>query len=123
MSEQGADRSQHQEQSDTEVVTLGEVVDALLADLPHHQAGRTARTVVSGAKMRAVVIALREGAEMAEHDAPPAATLQVLRGEVTVVGGDQEWRLSEGRLLPIPPARHSVQAHTDAAVLLTVALD
>lgn len=123
MSEQGDAQSAFQEASDTAVVTLAELAAALVADLPNHPAGRTARTVVSGAKMRAVVIALREGVEMAEHDAPPAATLHVVAGEVTVSGGGREWRVSQGQLLPVPPERHAVHAHTDAVVLLTVALD
>ena len=105
-----------------EPLLLSEVADRLLADLPNHTAGRTARTVVSGAVMRAVVIALRNGVEMAEHDSPPAATLHCLRGKVTLRAGDREWPLDPGELVPVPPQRHAVVAHEDSAFLLTVAL-
>jgi quercetin dioxygenase-like cupin family protein len=105
-----------------ETVALTETADALLADLPHHAAGRTARTVVSGPLMRAVVLALRDGVEMAEHDAPAAATLFCIRGRVTLRTQDDEWTLDAGELVPVPAQRHAVVAHADSAVLLTVAL-
>jgi quercetin dioxygenase-like cupin family protein len=121
--DQHGDRPHGHESHETpESVLLEELGDALIADLPNHPAGRAAKTVLSGTVMRAVVVALQEGAEMSEHDSPPAATLYVIRGRVTVRAGDREWRLQPGQLVPIPPQRHSVEAHTDAAMLLTVAL-
>jgi quercetin dioxygenase-like cupin family protein len=114
--------------SHSEVHSSGDVVDlaglarGLVADLPEHKQGRHARTVLSGPRMRAAVIALAAGAELAEHESPPAATLYVVTGRVTLRAGEQEWSLTAGQLVPIPPARHSVQAHEDAAILLTVAL-
>ena len=103
-------------------VALRDVADELIADLPHHHAGRTARTLVTGASLRATVIALAAGAELAEHDPPHAATLQVLRGTVRLRAGEREWPLTEGQLATIPSERHSVQADTDSAFLLSVAL-
>ena len=103
-------------------VELADLADALIEDLANHSAGRTAKTILSGTVMRAVVVALREGTEMGEHDSPPAATVQVLKGRVTLKAGEKEWLLEPGQLVPVPPQRHSVLAHTDAAVLLTVAL-
>jgi quercetin dioxygenase-like cupin family protein len=104
------------------MVVLSELGEALIADLRSHPAGRTARTILSGPKMRAVVIALSEGSALAEHDSPPAATIQVVRGKVTLAAGDKEWTVYQGQLMPIPAQRHSVRAHVDSAVLLTVAL-
>ena len=77
---------------------------------------------MTGPSMRATVIALAEGAEMAEHEAPTAATLQVLSGEAELVAGDDRWTVTAGQVIAIPPRRHSLRARTDAAVLLTVAL-
>jgi quercetin dioxygenase-like cupin family protein len=105
-----------------EMVVLSELADTLIADLPNHPAGRTARTILSGTVMRAVVIALADGAEMSEHDSPPAATLYVIRGQVTLRTGEREWPVNPGQLVPIPPRRHAVVAHADSAILLTVAL-
>ena len=112
----------HESHENPEVVALGDLAGALLADLPNHPAGRAAKTILSGTVMRATMIALRGGEEMAEHDSPPAATLQVLRGEVTLKSGMRTWRLTEGHLAPIPPERHGVEAHADSVILLSVAL-
>lgn len=112
----------HESHENPDLVVLSELADALVADLPNHPAGRTAKTILSGTVMRAVVVALKEGAEMSEHDSPPAATLYVIKGRVTVRSGDREWPVQPGQLMPIPPQRHAVQAHADSAFLLTVAL-
>ena len=67
-------------------------------------------------------MALAAGAELAEHDPPPAATLQVLSGSLRLHAGSRSWSLSGADLVPIPRARHGLQAVTDTVVLLTVAL-
>jgi quercetin dioxygenase-like cupin family protein len=103
----------------TDLAALGA---ELLADLAGRSSGHTARTVVAGPSLRAVVMAIAAGAGLAEHEAPPAATLHCLTGEVTLRSGDQEWPLRAGQLVPIPSARHSVEAHSDAVLLLTVSL-
>ncbi|MGZ4436671.1 MAG: LuxR family transcriptional regulator [Nocardioidaceae bacterium] len=105
-----------------EPVELTELADHLLADLPHHPSGRTARTVLAGDALRAVVIALRDGVEMAEHDSPPGAALYCIRGHLTLRSTEREWVVHPGQLVPIPPRRHAVEAHADSAFLLTVAL-
>ena len=112
----------HESHEASGTVSLHELADALLEDLPNHPAGRAAKTILSGTVMRATVIALRGGEEMAEHDSPPAATLYVVKGSVTLRSGSREWPLTEGQLAPIPPERHGVVAHADSAILLTVAL-
>ena len=109
-------------QAESDMTVLTELAEHLIADLHNHRAGRTARTILSGSVMRATVIALKEGAELSEHDSPAAATLQVVKGRVTLHAGEREWTLAPGQLIPIPPQRHSVTAHADSAFLLTVAL-
>jgi quercetin dioxygenase-like cupin family protein len=112
----------HESHETPEMVLLPELAEALLADLPNHSAGRTAKTIMSGTVMRAVVVALKEGEEMSEHDSPSGATLYLIKGAVTLRAGDREWPVQPGQLLPVPPQRHSVEAHADSAFLLTVAL-
>ena len=69
-------------------------------------------------------MAFTPGGALGEHDAPPAATLQVLRGRALLKAGDDEWDLGAGELVPIPQARHSLEVRDeDAVVLLTVAVD
>ncbi|MDT0201509.1 cupin domain-containing protein [Nocardioides sp. AE5] len=105
-----------------EPVNLTALAAELVADLPNHTAGRTAKSVLHGDGQRAVLMALAADAALAEHDAPGPACLQVLQGEVVLIAGDQRWELGAGDLVPIPPVRHSVQARTDAVFLLTIAL-
>ncbi|HSE09327.1 MAG TPA: cupin domain-containing protein [Nocardioidaceae bacterium] len=112
----------HESHDTPGLVALSELAAALIEDLPNHAAGRTAKTILSGTVMRAVVIALKEGTEMSEHDSPPSATVQVLKGRVTLRAGDLRWELEAGQLVPVPPQRHSVRAETDSVFLLTVAL-
>jgi len=106
----------------SEVEQLPRLASELLEQAREHPARRAARTIRSGSSLRATVIALLSGAELAEHDAPPAATLQVLHGEVRLHWQDGERTLEQGEITDIPAARHALLALTDAVVLLTVAL-
>ena len=105
-----------------DVTRLDALTAELLDEARRHDSRRTARTLVSSTSMRATLIALVEGAELSEHESPPAATLQVLTGRVRLHTHDREWSLDGGHLAPIPPQRHGLTALSDAAVLLTVAL-
>ncbi|MER6328994.1 cupin domain-containing protein [Streptomyces sp. NPDC001034] len=86
-------------------------------------AGRSAETVYGGHEhhLRQTLLALTAGTELAEHDSPGEATVLVLHGRVRLLSGDASWDGMAGDLLVVPPARHSLQALEDAAVLLTVA--
>src|SRR3954454_21636556 len=98
------------------MVVLSELAESLIADLPNHPARRTARTVLSEAMMRAVVIALADGVEISEHDSPAAATLYVIKGRVSLRIEHRDWTFSPGQLNPAPPQRHAVVAHADSAI-------
>lgn len=81
--------------------------------------GRSAHLILHDSVLRQAVIALTAGTALDEHNAPQAASLQVLRGRVslTTAGGQQEVRA--GQLHPIPRERHGLLAHEDSVVLLT----
>ena len=114
--------SEHDETCVDSALTLFDLGTALLGEAQAHHSQQSAKTILSGASMRAAVIALAAGAELAEHEAPPAATLQVASGEVELAAGDDRWPMTAGQAIVIPPRRHSLHARTDAVVLLTVAL-
>jgi quercetin dioxygenase-like cupin family protein len=82
---------------------------------------RASTTVVGGHEhvMRQTVIALTAGAALAEHENPGEATLYVIVGRVDLQVGNDTWQARTGDLVEIPPARHSVIAIEDSAVLLT----
>ena len=104
------------------VVLLADLADRLLDTARAHASQRAAETINSGVSMRATVIALVEGAELAEHESPPAATLQVISGQARLNTAGEAWVLHDGEIVAIPPERHALTAITDAVVLLTVAL-
>jgi quercetin dioxygenase-like cupin family protein len=100
-------------------------LDQLATVLLERAAGSPARRAAEslhpfGAGLRQTVLALLAGAELAEHEAPGAASLQVLRGRARLIAGDDGTDLGRHQLAPIPPRRHSLRALEDAVVLLTV---
>lgn len=86
-------------------------------------AARAARTIIARHGLRATLIALRSGHQLAQHDSPGAATILVVEGCVLLRAPTHEWRLSAHDVIAVPPQRHSLLAETDAVVLLTVRLD
>lgn len=105
-----------------DVNSLTELADELLAKARDVNAGRAAHTVYGGQghQLRQTVIALASGHELAEHDSPGEATLQVLVGQVRLGGDSGSVECSAGDVVTIPPERHSLAALQDAVVLLTV---
>jgi quercetin dioxygenase-like cupin family protein len=81
--------------------------------------GRSAHLVLHDGPLRQSVIALRAGAVLDEHNAPPAASLQVLHGRVRITAESGAQELAAGTLQRIPHERHGLLALEDAVVLLT----
>lgn len=80
--------------------------------------GRHAELLVSDGPLRQTVIALRRGERLPEHNSPPAASIQVMRGSLRVTG-QEETELRAGDLEALTHFRHSVEALEDSAFLLT----
>ncbi|MDT3395484.1 cupin domain-containing protein [Streptomyces sp. B1866] len=84
---------------------------------PH---GRSSHLFLRDGPLRQSVIALTSGQELDEHNAPPAASIQVLHGHVRLTGASGETQeLIAGQVLPIPHERHGLRAVEDSVVLLT----
>jgi quercetin dioxygenase-like cupin family protein len=104
-------------------VSLTALVDQQLETARGASSGRSAHTVHAGREhaLRQTLIALAAGRALDDHDSPPEATLQVLRGRVRLATSDDSWEGATGDFLILPSARHSLEALDDSAVLLTVA--
>lgn len=108
-----------------EIRNLNTEGQALLAQARMETSGRASVSLVHDEKQRAVLMGLTAGHGLAEHEAPPAATLQCVTGRVRLyVAGEDgpEWLLDAGDIVAIPQARHGVDVVSDSVVLLTVSL-
>ncbi|GAA2918707.1 MULTISPECIES: cupin [Streptomycetaceae] len=85
--------------------------------------GRSAHLLLRQEPLRQTVIALTSGSALDEHNAPPAASLQVLRGSVRLTAASGDVELMAGVLHPIDQGRHGLLALEDAVVLLTAVND
>lgn len=106
-----------------ETQALAALGEQLLERARSAGAGRAAESVYSGSDnvLRQTMLALTAGTELAEHESPGEATLQVLTGSAELHAGDDVATVEAGQLVAIPPTRHRLLAVGDAVVLLTVA--
>lgn len=101
--------------------SITEIVQQQLG-LAQRASGRSAHTLHGGRDhaLRQTVVVILAGHELAEHESPGEATLQVLHGRVRLNSAHESWEGSAGDYVVIPPERHALAALDDAAVLLTV---
>jgi quercetin dioxygenase-like cupin family protein len=102
-----------------DLATVGAELLIRAADSPNGRATQLVHTA-SDVGLSQVLLALREGSELADHDNPGEATLQVLSGAVRLSAGDDGWSVRAGQLIPIPRRRHAVFAEQDSVCMLTV---
>jgi quercetin dioxygenase-like cupin family protein len=84
--------------------------------------GHTARTLVRESEMSVVLIVMRAGAKIAEHQAQDTSSIHSLAGHIRLRLPDRAIDLPAGHLLVLPPQlTHDVEAVNDAAFLITLA--
>lgn len=105
-----------------ESISLTGLAAEKLAEARTSHSGRAAHTIHGGHthELRQTVLALLAEHELAEHDSPGEATLQVLQGHVRLTAGDDVWDGKTGDYVAIPLTRHSLLAVADSVVMLTV---
>jgi quercetin dioxygenase-like cupin family protein len=103
-------------------ISLADLATEQLTAARQAHSGRAAHTIHGGhaLELRQTVVALASGHELAEHDSPGEATLQVLQGHVRLTAGDDTWDGESGDYVTIPPRRHSLRSLEDSVVMLTV---
>jgi quercetin dioxygenase-like cupin family protein len=103
----------------TTTYDLTALADDHLAAAHRSAHGRSAELLAREDPLRQSVIALTQGSALEEHNAPQAATLLVLRGQVRLTAVSGDTTLTQHELRAIPQERHGLLALTDAVVLLT----
>ncbi len=85
--------------------------------------GRAARNLTpgEGSSLSQTLLALTSGSQLGEHVTNGPATLQVLRGSVTLTAGDGDLDIGVGQWATVPRDEHGLRANDDSVVLLTVA--
>ena len=96
---------------------LSQLAAAHLAAAKADERGRSPELLVHDGPLRQTIIALMAGTELAEHNSPDAASLQVLLGRVQITGHTVE--LAAGQLAVLTHERHAVRALEDSVFLLT----
>lgn len=105
-------------------INIPAAVEEMLAIARTHSSGRSGRTIHGGHEnhLRQTLLALAAGRDLADHEAPGEATLQVIHGRVSLTAGEDTWEGGSGDYLIIPPERHRLDALEDSVVLLTVSV-
>ena len=84
---------------------------------------RTARTLVKNGSLRATLMGLAAGGELASHSADGPITVYVLEGTIEFEADGKTWSLPTGSLFALDAGIvHSVRAPAGGAFLLTVSL-
>ncbi len=84
--------------------------------------GHAAKTLVKDGPLRVVILGFTAGSALREHNSDGPISIQALSGGVDVEVEDRSERLESGKVLVINASiPHSVAAHGDAVLLLTIA--
>lgn len=100
---------------------IAEEVRKLQSEQPW-QAEHTADTIVKYPDLRIVLIALKAGGRLHEHQTAGRLSIQVFSGEIHVRVDGQLIEMSAGKLLTLDRnVPHDVEAKADSVFLLTIA--
>ena len=97
-----------------------EEVSRLKSEQPW-QADHTANTLVKYSDLRIVLISLKAGARLHEHQTAGRLAIQALSGEILVHVEAEVIEMSAGKLLALDrDVLHEIEAKTDSVFLLTI---
>lgn len=99
---------------------IPELVRRLKQEETWKLSNRNSMTLNMGTGLRAVVVALHEGAELAPHRTEHPINIQAVEGEVMITSDAGEASLAAGQMLTLHKGvTHSVKAKKESAFLLT----
>jgi quercetin dioxygenase-like cupin family protein len=102
-------------------IRLSELERELRSDEAYLRGDHTARTLAHEPDLRVVLITMKAGGRLDEHQAKATASVHVLSGDIRVSLPDKVVNLSAGSFLLLDRGlRHAVEAETESAFLLTL---
>lgn len=115
-------RPMHQVNQALLTFDLTSELEALRAEPSWQNGSRNSKTLVKEPLLRIVLIALRQGDRMEDHQAPGSISIQALSGQLRFLVLDQTIEISSGQMLVIDAnVVHAVEALDESAFLLTIA--
>lgn len=105
-----------------DALSLTTLAQELLAKAREASSGRATHVLYGGRgqTMQQLALALAAGQELAEHDNPGEATLQVIHGQAELRWSVGPVTLNAGDHAAIPDKRHSLHAVEDTVVVLSL---
>jgi quercetin dioxygenase-like cupin family protein len=95
--------------------------DALRQEQGWSKTGHSAKTLVKHHDLRTVLIAMKKGTRMSEHQAAGATSIQLLEGRLALHIGSETLDVRAGNLVALDrELSHDVEAVEDAAFILSV---
>jgi quercetin dioxygenase-like cupin family protein len=95
---------------------------ALLQQEPEWQTGHNSKTLVKYDNLRVVLIMMKAGSRIPDHQTEGRISIQTIRGRIVVRATGRTFDLPDGGLLALDRGlRHDVEALEDSAFLLTIA--
>ena len=86
-------------------------------------AGRAGKTLVKEGSLRITQLALQKGMRLPWHEVAGAASVQVLRGRLELVGPEGKMALTPGALVVFDAGvQHSAIAMSDCVMLITISM-
>lgn len=97
------------------------VIDDLCADLPVPDGGTLSRVLYRDDRMRVVGFAFDAGQELTEHTSAMPVVIQVIRGRLDLILGEEKAQAVAGSWIHLPARLpHTVSATEPTVMLLTM---
>jgi quercetin dioxygenase-like cupin family protein len=91
------------------------------SETTYQRGGHGAHTILREDDLRVVVLAMKAGAVVPEHQAQATGSLHVISGRIRLAFADRSVELSSGQLVAIErAARHAVEALEESSFVLTL---
>jgi quercetin dioxygenase-like cupin family protein len=117
-----AERAPYRVDAPVIVLDLSQQVEQLHAEEAWRAGDRNTKTLVHHPDLRAVLLALKAGARINQHQAAGRITIQTLTGAIRVQLEETAHELRAGQMLSLDrEIRHDVEALEESAFLLTIA--